>query len=988
MPAPPDALVTIAQARRRDPLAPATVVAPSHVAAIQLRRRLAELGPFAGVRFETLPRIAELLGASDLARAGRSPLARPIGDYLAAQLAREARSDLADVRDLPGFARVLRQTFARLRRGGFGRAETLRSPLGSDLLAEVVRLYSEFRSRSERFYDDEDLFEAAAGAVAQRGSAAGEELGDVYVLPPGALSAGADALLRALRRAIGASRYHVLEDPVTSPETAFVLAPDPASETREVLREVLTALEAGAGLHEVAVFHGADRSYRALLAQAFEAAGIQSTPMPGTPLSETAGGRGVLALAELPLEHYSRTAVFDYLSLAPLRPFLPSHYGERVSAQPSAWLKLAREAGITRGIDRWYTGVGTLIADRSADLERDDLGDTRRPFVEAELREAQALDGVIRALVARLEPLRQRHAAAEFITAFRAIVDDYLDRDAPAMAAILTQIDQLGTIDAVGGAFTLDSFVAALRANLDAAYHRDGQLGEGVLVGDYRIAAGLSFQHAVLCGAYEGVFPAGAPQEALVEDRYWTELQRAGHPFLEDATLRFQRARADAIRAISVATQRLTWTAPLQAAGAGRDHYPSHLMLEAARSREPSIASATQLRRASPSAWLRKPPSPLAAMLTGSALDLTEARLRSAVLARRDGASLAAGHALQPALRLLGGRHGVAFSEYDGNLSALAGNDLIPRSGVSPTSLEHYAACGMRYFLNSVLRLRPPEEPEDRDTIDPRDRGTLVHDVLDRFFRNRLAQGRPAVDEPWRDADREELLDLLETSLEEARRRGRTGLDVYAGHERRRLRADLLTFLERDAEFRLETGARPAAFEYRIPETELEGITLRGVADRIDRTPDGRKAWVIDYKTGRSDYYKDIGSDADPVMGGTKLQLPVYLTAVADAEEARALYWFITSAGEFKRIEFANTPANLERYRETLSAILAGVRAGAFPAIPGEEDTRPGRSFQNCAFCDFTRVCSVRRDDELQTKSGDAALVPWAAVGRTARGKT
>jgi hypothetical protein len=987
MPAPSDTLNAIALARRRDPLAPATVIAPSHVAAIQLRRRLAEIGPFAGVRFETLPRIAELLGAADLARAGRSPLARPIGDYLAAQLAREARSDLGDVRELPGFARVLRQSFARLRRGGFARSETLRASLGSDLLAEVVRLYSEFRRRSESFYDDEDLFEAAAAVVSQRQAFAVEELGSIYVLQPGALSAGADTLLRALRRAAGASRFHTLDDPVTKPQTDFVLAPDPATEAREVVREVLRALESGAGLHEVAVFHGADQSYRALLAQAFAGASIPVSPMPGTPLSETAAGRGVLSLAELPLKQYSRTAIFDCLGLAPLRPFLPSRNGTTVGSQPSAWLKLAREAGITRGIERWYSGVGTLIADRQADLERDDLSDGRRAFSRDELRQAEALDGVIRALVARLEPLRERHAAAAFIEAFRAIVNDYLQPDAPAMGAVLTQIDQLGTIDAVGGTFSLESFVAALRANLDAAYHREGQLGNGVLIGDYRIAAGLSFRHAVLCGAYEGVFPAGAPQEALVEDRFWTELQQAGHPFLEDAALRIRRARESAARAVSAATGRLVWTAPLQAASAGRDHYPSQLMLEAARALDPSVASATQLRRAPASAWLRKPPSPLAAMVQGAALDLTEARLRSAVIARRDTLPIAPDHSLQPALRLLRARHGPGFSEYDGNLGALAGDDLVPRAGVSPTSLEHYAACGMRYFLNSVLRLRPPDEPEDRDTIDPRDRGTLVHDVLDRFFRARLEQDRPAVGEPWHDADRDDLLALLDEGLDDARRRGRTGLDVFADHERRRLRADLLTFLEEDSEFRIENGSRPFALEYRIPETEFAGITMRGYADRIDKTPDGRRAWVIDYKTGRSDYYKDIGSEGDPVMGGTKLQLPVYLTAVEDAEEAQALYWFITSAGGFERKAFANTPANLQRYRDTLGAILAGVRAGSFPAVPGEEDPRPGRSFQNCAYCDFTRLCSVRRDDELQTKSPDAALIPWRAVGRTARGE-
>ena len=78
-----DALRQIARDRKKDPLAPVTVLMPSHVAAIQARRRLAELGDFAGVRFETLPRLAELIGAAELARGGRVPLARPIGDYAA-----------------------------------------------------------------------------------------------------------------------------------------------------------------------------------------------------------------------------------------------------------------------------------------------------------------------------------------------------------------------------------------------------------------------------------------------------------------------------------------------------------------------------------------------------------------------------------------------------------------------------------------------------------------------------------------------------------------------------------------------------------------------------------------------------------------------------------------------------------------------------------------------------------------------------------------
>ena len=111
-------LHSIARERRSDPLAPVTVVVPSHTAGLQLRRRLAERGAFAGVRFETLPRLAELLGAGHLAAEGRTPLARPIGDYLTAEVAQESQGALASVGVLAGYARVLRQLFRRLRRGG------------------------------------------------------------------------------------------------------------------------------------------------------------------------------------------------------------------------------------------------------------------------------------------------------------------------------------------------------------------------------------------------------------------------------------------------------------------------------------------------------------------------------------------------------------------------------------------------------------------------------------------------------------------------------------------------------------------------------------------------------------------------------------------------------------------------------------------------------------------------------------------------------
>jgi RecB family exonuclease len=244
-------------------------------------------------------------------------------------------------------------------------------------------------------------------------------------------------------------------------------------------------------------------------------------------------------------------------------------------------------------------------------------------------------------------------------------------------------------------------------------------------------------------------------------------------------------------------------------------------------------------------------------------------------------------------------------------------------------------------------------------------------------------RGRPGVREVWDSADEARLIEIAHEEIRRARERGITGLDIYTQHEVRTIVSDLRLFLRHDNVFRWNTGAVPTAFEQAIPETEVAGVRLRGYVDRIDRTPDGEKAWIIDYKSGSSYDTNDMTTDV--LAGGQKLQLPVYLSA-ADAAEAYAMYWFITQKGGFEQVEYLNTPENRERFEATLTAILDAIRAGSFPAIPNDEDEFRG-GFRNCGYCDFDRICSRRRDLEQQAKSRDAGVAPWQNVALTARGE-
>jgi hypothetical protein len=237
------------------------------------------------------------------------------------------------------------------------------------------------------------------------------------------------------------------------------------------------------------------------------------------------------------------------------------------------------------------------------------------------------------------------------------------------------------------------------------------------------------------------------------------------------------------------------------------------------------------------------------------------------------------------------------------------------------------------------------------------------------------------VREAWTPADLARLLAITEGALAAARERGLTGLDVFAQHEARTIRADLARFLEADTLFREETGAVPSEFEVSIPEEEVAGVRLRGRVDRIDRTPDGRQAWVIDYKTGSA--WGIDKMEKDPLDQGRKLQLPTYLAAVRDAAEATAMYWYITQRGGFARPSYVPSPELDDRFQATLRAIVGGIRSGAFPAVPDEENEFHNR-FENCSFCDFDRICSRRRDLEFAAKADDREMSPWRAVSEAA----
>jgi hypothetical protein len=102
------------------------------------------------------------------------------------------------------------------------------------------------------------------------------------------------------------------------------------------------------------------------------------------------------------------------------------------------------------------------------------------------------------------------------------------------------------------------------------------------------------------------------------------------------------------------------------------------------------------------------------------------------------------------------------FTRFDGNLAGLAVPS--PVDGVtSATRLQTWAACPFAYFVESILRVEPVENPEDALEINRLDKGLLVHEALERFIVEILARppdAQPSPDRKWTREDHERMAEI------------------------------------------------------------------------------------------------------------------------------------------------------------------------------------------------------------------------------------
>jgi RecB family exonuclease len=1006
----------IAAAKGGDPLAPVTVVVPSNLVGVSARRTLAAGSPagLAAVRFETVLGLARLLAGPSLPSDRRRVTDPVVGAAVRSVL--ESSADLLrPVARHPATERALVRVHRELRELGDSALDAL-ADTGSRA-AEVVRLHREVHSRlADRYVDEVDLHRAATATVAA-GHPLLDGLGALVLHLPDRLPASGLALVEALAadHPIAVVVAHTGDADADAPlrglverlggtlppEPPAAVAPrsrllvrsvaDPDEEARLAVREVLAGARAGIAFNRMAIAHPGSDRYARLLHQHLAAADVPFNGMAGRRLGESLTGRTLLALLALPDHDLSRTAVMAVLSSGAVLG---------VDGRPvpvTAWERLAREAGVVAGTPQWGDRLSRYGADqdaRLAELEAQgaDASRLRGP------RERRALADDLLAFVQRLaddlDP-EQRPTDWPGLTRWATgLLERYLgsaaDRshwppgEADAHTRIGDLLRNLAGLGAIEGAPGLANFRRAVADGLDRDIDREGRFGNGVFVGGFGATAGLDLDRVVVVGLAEGITPPRRRDDPLLADAVRRTLEGA-------LPLRAER-QADLHRNVLAtfaagAIDRVL-VFPRGDLGSKTEAVPSRWLLdqvEAELGERPSPARLEKLKvdwfatSASFAQSLEQLDHPsdhheyaLAELLRdrhrGLLPDVSDRRSTDEVLNR--------------GIDLVRGREAPQLTRFDGLLDgAVLPSPADGRTILSATRLELWVRCPYAYFMNYVLGVGALDEPADEDGITPLERGSLAHQILDRFLTESIEAGdHPSHDVPWSSVHHQRLDSICDEEFALVESRGLTGRPLLWQRDSGQLRLALSEFLLHDDERRRDDLLTPVAAEMAFGFDGVEPLVLhladgrtlrfRGRIDRVDRAVGGGLV-VTDYKTGQKRFYNKV-SEESPDVNGKYLQLPLYGLAArermaAPDAEVEVRYWFITDGGRV--IGHPLSDQVLERFDHVLTTIVDGIEHGLFPARPPKDSYGIG-----CDYCDPDGLGTKSRTDLWKRKRHDPRL--------------
>lgn len=245
---------------------------------------------------------------------------------------------------------------------------------------------------------------------------------------------------------------------------------------------------------------------------------------------------------------------------------------------------------------------------------------------------------------------------------------------------------------------------------------------------------------------------------------------------------------------------------------------------------------------------------------------------------------------------------------------------------LSPSRAADFKQCPLLYRFRSIDRLDEAPSPAAA-------RGTLVHAVLEELFELPAAERTPEaavglVPGRWQALveERPELAEMI--AADESRTEDSWFAEAAALVERW---------------FTLEDPSRlePSRREVKV-EVELEGLTLRGIIDRVDVAPTG-EVRIVDYKTGRSPSERFEGK----ALFQMKFYGLVHWRTTGRVPDLLQLVYL----RDGQVIRYAPDEADLLALERNVRAVSSAIQQASATG-----DFRPSPS-RLCSWCDFKPLC-------------------------------
>ncbi len=794
----------------------------------------------------------------------------------------------------------------------------------------------------------------------------------------------------------------------------IVSAPDQTQEAREIARTIFSLVrEQDYTFDEIGVLLTEPNTYGPLLLETLSRLGIPCTFVGEWPVLATRRGKAAQALCCLLSEDCPRQRLFAFLRLA--RPPFPDLIGETVSEVHIAqWEAVCLEAGIGRGGQEWRVRLAALETryKNTPEEQAEQLTPALRLFVRFMDR-----------LLADVKTVQDQQTWEGWLAHFLRMYGDYVSGGASWGDE---EPDQEGTgehdLNMTETLRSLSPFLAEtnrpeewVEAVLTCLSWGKVRLRKthttGIFLGHVTQAAGLRFRAVIMPGLAQESGTRLSSQDPILSD---AERQHLAEVLTLDVPARRQtveRQQLLFLLATQSAREVLCLSYPRTVQGVARP--PAALLLQTVGvlcGRQATLADLQHRSR-----WVSVAEG--YAQSTRHAVDALEFHLAYACTH----APHVNHSAVQPGLQTMPFFTPVAramlhrwehphLTAFDGCIQAESVKDTLRRrlfpQGVylSASSLETYARCPFRYFLETVLALKSWEEPEQILALLPRDRGVLVHAILYEFF-SRLQQANQLPLSTQRSDDEQQLLTRIAGEHFERFAQTRpVGLPLLWELEREHLLRRLYAFLQRErrtahrfcpAAFETFFGIgieetnqgigigeseRPSTTQFLTPNIPVpfrldtgEEVQLRGRIDRIDISTEHidlvqpRQARILDYKTGRA--------PARGFAGGTALQLALYLYAAQylrpDLDWVGAEYMSVgeTAQPDKQPLTGETQAATLGTLRTIITRLAEGITTGRFFPAPDA-----------CQSCAFPEICYAHGAEWATQKLQDPRTTAWRWV--------